>query len=203
MGAKFPGRQPMDTAATVGHGGREREKDCCCLRPGPGQWAAMVRALELCRTQPSACPTSTPAHSPAQGQRAWRVPGRRSASYISLCPENDWQQTTGRVGLLTHKCQWLGPNGFMLMAAYCVLSRFSWVHLLWTLWTVALQAPLSVGFSKQEHWNKLPCPLQRIFLTQGSNSRFLYLLHWQAVYHFTTSTTWEALPLHTSPTTNT
>ena len=27
-----------------------------------------------------------------------------------------------------------------------------------TLWTVALQAPLSMGFSSQEHWSGLPCP---------------------------------------------
>ena len=26
------------------------------------------------------------------------------------------------------------------------------------LWTVAHQAPLSMGFSRQEHWNGLPCP---------------------------------------------
>ena len=27
-----------------------------------------------------------------------------------------------------------------------------------TLWTVACQAPLSMGFSKQEYWSGLPCP---------------------------------------------
>ena len=27
-----------------------------------------------------------------------------------------------------------------------------------TLWTVAYQEPLSVGFSKQEYWSGLPCP---------------------------------------------
>ena len=25
-------------------------------------------------------------------------------------------------------------------------------------WTVAFQAPLSMGFSKQEYWSGLPCP---------------------------------------------
>ena len=25
-------------------------------------------------------------------------------------------------------------------------------------WTVARQAPLSIGFPRQEHWNGLPCP---------------------------------------------
>ena len=32
------------------------------------------------------------------------------------------------------------------------------VQLLSMLWTVALQAPLSMGFSKQESWTGLPCP---------------------------------------------
>ena len=27
-----------------------------------------------------------------------------------------------------------------------------------TLWTVARQAPLSMGFSRQEYWSGLPCP---------------------------------------------
>ena len=32
------------------------------------------------------------------------------------------------------------------------------VRLLVTLWTVACQAPLSMGFSKQEYWSGLPFP---------------------------------------------
>ena len=41
----------------------------------------------------------------------------------------------------------------------CVLSHFSWTQLFVTLWTVAHQAPLSMGFSWQEYWSGLPCPL--------------------------------------------
>ena len=40
----------------------------------------------------------------------------------------------------------------------CVLIRFSWVQLSATLWTVAHQGPLSMGFSRQEYWSGLPCP---------------------------------------------
>ena len=29
---------------------------------------------------------------------------------------------------------------------------------LWSLWTVARQAPLSMWFSRQEYWSGLPCP---------------------------------------------
>ena len=35
---------------------------------------------------------------------------------------------------------------------------FSHVQFFWTLWTVAHQIPLSVEFSRQEHWSGLPCP---------------------------------------------
>ena len=39
-----------------------------------------------------------------------------------------------------------------------MLSHFSHVRLFATLWTVAHQASLSLGFSRQEYWNRLPCP---------------------------------------------
>ena len=40
-------------------------------------------------------------------------------------------------------------------AFVCVLSH---VQLFVTPWTVAHQAPLSVGFSRQEYWSGLPFP---------------------------------------------
>ena len=39
-----------------------------------------------------------------------------------------------------------------------MLSHFSHVLLFAMLWTVTHQAPLSMGFSRQEYWNGLPCP---------------------------------------------
>ena len=41
------------------------------------------------------------------------------------------------------------------MLACC---RFSHVRLFATLWTVAREAPWSVGFCRQEYWSGLPCP---------------------------------------------
>ena len=38
------------------------------------------------------------------------------------------------------------------------LICFSHIQLLVTLWIVALQAPLSIGFSRQEYWNGLSFP---------------------------------------------
>ena len=40
----------------------------------------------------------------------------------------------------------------------CILSRFSCVWLFATLWTVACQVPLSMGFSRQEYRSGLSCP---------------------------------------------
>ena len=39
----------------------------------------------------------------------------------------------------------------------CKLSCFSHVQLLATLWTVAYQSPLHMGFSRQGYWSGLPC----------------------------------------------
>ena len=62
----------------------------------------------------------------------------------------------------------------------CVLSCFSCAQLFVTPWTVAPQAPLSMGFSRQEYWSGLPALLQGIFRTQESNPPLLCLLLWQA-----------------------
>ena len=51
---------------------------------------------------------------------------------------------------------------------------------LWTLWTVSCQAPLSIGFSRQEYWSGLPCPPPWDLLSQGFNLHLFCLLHWQA-----------------------
>ena len=39
-----------------------------------------------------------------------------------------------------------------------MLSRFRCVGLFVTPWSVACQAPLSMGSSRQEYWSGLPCP---------------------------------------------
>ena len=46
----------------------------------------------------------------------------------------------------------------MYLHACCVLSHFNCVWFFATLWTVAHQAPLSMGFSRRESWSGLLCP---------------------------------------------
>ena len=65
----------------------------------------------------------------------------------------------------------------------CVLA--CWVtSVVSTPWTVASQAPLSLGFSRQGYWSGLPCPPQEIYPTQGLNLHLWQLLCWQFLYHF-------------------
>ena len=45
-----------------------------------------------------------------------------------------------------------------------------------TPWTITCQAPLSMGFPRQEYWSGCCFLPQGIFLTQGANP---CLLHWQ------------------------
>ena len=40
----------------------------------------------------------------------------------------------------------------------CMLSCFSHVWLIVTLWTIAHQVSLSTGFFRQEYWSRFPCP---------------------------------------------
>ena len=46
-------------------------------------------------------------------------------------------------------------------------------------WSVALQAPLSVRFSRHEYWSGLPFPPPGDLPDPGSNVHLLRLLHWQ------------------------
>ena len=46
---------------------------------------------------------------------------------------------------------------FCVCVCVCVLVTQSCLTLCQSLWTVACQAPLSMGFSRQEYWSGLPC----------------------------------------------
>ena len=60
-----------------------------------------------------------------------------------------------------------------------MLSHFSFVQLFATLWTVALQAPLSMRFSRQEFWSGLPRPPPGDLPHLGMKTHLLHILYWQ------------------------
>ena len=72
-----------------------------------------------------------------------------------------------------------------------VLSHFSPVRLFATLWTVAHQAAVSMGFSRQEYWSGLPCPPAGDLPNLGIEPMSLMSPALTGGF-FPTSTTWEA-----------
>ena len=63
---------------------------------------------------------------------------------------------------------------FYSASFYCVLSCFSRIRLFVTRWTLTHQAPLSMGFSRQEYWSELPSPPVGALFTE----HLLYSMHW-------------------------
>ena len=61
------------------------------------------------------------------------------------------QEVVGGSNILREEA---GHHGLLLL----LLSHFSRVRLCATQETAAHQAPLSLGFSRQEHWSGLPFP---------------------------------------------
>ena len=78
------------------------------------------------------------------------------------------------------------------------LSCFSRVQRFVTPWTVAHQAPLSMGFSRQEYWGELPCPPPGDLPDPGIEPKSL-MPSALAGEFFTTGVTWEPFESYCSP----
>ena len=74
--------------------------------------------------------------------------------------------STGPVPLRWHRGQ-LDTSIFLNLSELCLATQACVT--LCDLWTVAHQAPLSMGFPRQEYWSGLPFPSPGIFPTQGLN----------------------------------
>ena len=72
---------------------------------------------------------------------------------------------------------WENRNSHTLLCG--VVSQFSRVPLSATLQAVAHQAPLSMGFSRQEYWSELPSPPPGDLPDAGTNLHRSRLLYWQ------------------------
>ena len=86
------------------------------------------------------------------------------------------------------------PRKPLVRSACCVLSCFSHVWLFATLWTTACQAPLSMGFSRQEYWSELPFSPSRNLPNQGIKP--VSLMSPELTGKLFTKSHWEALWNH-------
>jgi len=83
-----------------------------------------------------------------------------------------------------------GISGKGTVGLCACAQLLSWVWLFATLRTVGHQVPLSMGFSRQEHWSGLSCPLPEDLPNPGIEPAPL-ASPLMADRFFTTSTTWE------------
>ena len=108
-------------------------------------------------------------------------------NYLAICCTTLYQDTT-----ILCRCslKFLKMVNLMLSAlvCMCVLWCFSHVRFFATLWTIARQAPLSMGFSKQEYWSGLPFLSPGELPNPGTKPGSPAL----AGGFFTTSAIWEA-----------
>ena len=101
----------------------------------------------------------------------------------SYCPRGNPQHSDFIFKIYFKEClllltKQLDKSGMLLL---CIMLSRVWLVV--TPWTVACQAPLSMGFSRQEHWSGLPFPSPGIFLTQELNLSLLCLLHCRRVLY--------------------
>ena len=100
---------------------------------------------------------------------------QQSSSVIHIC-------------MYVHICMYLHTCMYPCMHSKSLQSRPTF----WDPRTVAHQVPRSMGFSRQEYWNGLPCPLPGGPPDPGNGSASLVSPALAGGF-FTTSTTWEML----------
>ena len=90
---------------------------------------------------------------------AWRIPWTDGCGQMFFLSQN------GDLVLISKRWNscvnnWSAPSSLLWnhVNAYACGPSFSHVQLSVTPWTVACQAPLSMGFSRQEYWSGLPLP---------------------------------------------
>ena len=109
---------------------------------------------------------------------------------FSLIIKQHWKRNSER------KISQIIPPSHSSTHATCVLSRFSPVQLFTTPWTVACQASLSMGFSRQQYWSGFLCPPPGDLRDPGIKLASLMSPDLAGGF-FTVSTTWKALYTHT------
>ena len=80
-----------------------------------------------------------------QKQQVWMEERQRRGKVIEV--KTDWKTRGGR-------WQNIGPSNFATVCAKLLRC----IQVFVSPWTVARQAPLSMGFSSLEYWSGLPCP---------------------------------------------
>ena len=117
---------------------------------GKMRWAVFVNAQNSAR-QPQMINSC---------QNVWEIPFLRCCWYCWWCGSQHCCRTQKATSYLKARSfrrgTWVALKIWMCLCA--VLSHLSHVQLFATPWTIDCQAPLSMGFPRQQYWSGLPCP---------------------------------------------
>ena len=82
--------------------------------------------------------------------------------------------------LLARTLEWVAISFSRAWKGKAEVKSLSRVRLLATPWTAAYQAPLSMGFSRQEYWNgvPLPSPMHQASLSKCLLDDFIWMSNW-------------------------
>ena len=162
-------------------------------------WAAFVITCLSSNREALASERRTPQHRlwwERQNRPAWcplepvhRWNGGSSRGFRDRWPEEGMRQGTSVSDSTSNQSLQVKTRHEFVHAI-----GFSCVWLFATLWTIAYQAPLSMGFSRQEYWSGLSCPPPGDLPYPGIEPTSLKSPA-LACRFFTTSTTWEAQTL--------
>ena len=98
----------------------------------------------------------------------WKLPSTNDYSYLESYSVDSVAPVSFIVMVLRYWGQLLI---WISLVCACMLSHLSCIRLCKTLWTVACQTPLSMGFSRQEYWKGLPVPSPGDVPNSGVQSR--------------------------------
>ena len=123
--------------------------------------------------------TEEPARLQSMGLQRVRHEWETSLSYHFMIHRKVVKRVNLKSSHQKEKCFYWHNGCSVRWWILCMLSCFNRVQLLMTWWTAACQAPLPMGFSRQDTGVGCYALLQGIFPTQGSNPCLWCLLHWQ------------------------
>ena len=154
------------------------------LEPGPEQWKCQVLT-----TGPPGISQKNLTMMPALLLLAWllyqaiitfyRKYNKKNNHVLSVCPllDDHSLQDLLLIFLVLLRKPRLRDNKYLLLDM-CACSVTQSCPTLCDTWTIARQAPLSMGFSRQEYWSGLPCPPPGALPDPGIQLSLLCFLHW-------------------------
>ena len=175
----------------------DKEEAWCCWRrrkpEGAMTWLrrpVFPRSLTLCVLTSSPAPDSESC-TPGWWQAGEDLPLCFTSAFIHICsfslsPMKSFWKRCLMWKVEYSSRQLKSPNNCVNLWVWsadigdtCMLRHFSSILLFVTPWTVAHQAPLPQGFSRQEYWSGLPCLPPRDLPNPGIEPASLCLLLWQ------------------------